>query len=78
MLKRFMRLDPPGGRCRDCAFFAGDRSALEAGVPGLASMGSAYGATLGESRLCARFDRFVSPGDGCASITPVLKRGVTG
>jgi hypothetical protein len=38
---------------------------LEKRIPGLASFGSAYGASLGESRLCLRHDRLTMPRDRC-------------
>ena len=56
--------------CEDCAYFSADRDEVEAKIPGLTSLSSAYGATLGESRLCSLFDRFVSPRDACASHRP--------
>jgi hypothetical protein len=52
--------------CSRCAHWADDRALLETRIPGLASFGSAYGATLGASRLCLRHDRLVMPGDRCA------------
>ncbi|WP_250866571.1 hypothetical protein [Caballeronia sp. INSB1] len=53
---------PECGRCRH---WADDRALLEKRIPGLASFGSAYGASLGESRLCLRHDRLTMPRDRC-------------
>jgi len=53
---------PECGRCRH---WADDRALLEKRIPGLASFGSAYGASLGDSRLCLRHDRLTMPRDRC-------------
>lgn len=52
--------------CGRCAYREDDRALLEARIGGLASLGSAYGASVGDSRLCVRLDRLVSPADHCA------------
>ncbi|MBN3726868.1 hypothetical protein [Burkholderia sp. Ac-20379] len=56
---------PPGARCGRCVHRADDRALLEARIGGLASFGSAYGESVGDSRLCLKLDRLVSPGDAC-------------
>ena len=53
-------------RCADCHHRLDDRQAIERRVSGLAVFGSAYGASIGESRLCVLHDRLVSPDDRCA------------
>ena len=53
-------------QCAQCAHWAEDRAVLEARIAGLASFGSAYGASVGESRLCLRHDRLTQPEDRCA------------
>jgi hypothetical protein len=60
------RTDPDAAVCRHCVHWRDDRALLEAAIGGLASFGSAYGASVGDSRLCVRLDRLVSPRDGCA------------
>lgn len=55
------------GRCADCRHREHDRAALERAVPGLAVFGSAFGASVGVSRLCRRHDRLTSPHDHCAA-----------
>ncbi|CAM2138799.1 conserved protein of unknown function [Pararobbsia alpina] len=57
-------------RCRDCVHRASDRAGLESLIPGLSSLGSAFGASVGESRLCRIHDRLVSPDDHCGQFTP--------
>jgi hypothetical protein len=54
-------------RCGRCAHWADNRALLEARIPGLASFGSAYGASVGESRLCLHHDRLMMPHDSCAA-----------
>jgi hypothetical protein len=60
-------VQPAAPACAGCTHWADDRAMLEARIPGLASFGSAYGATVGTSRLCLRHDRLVMPQDRCAS-----------
>ncbi len=54
-------------QCAQCAYWAENRAVLEARIAGLASFGSAYGASVGESRLCLRHDRLTQPEDRCAA-----------
>jgi hypothetical protein len=56
--------------CARCAHRADDRALLERRIAGLASFGSAYGASVGESRLCLRHDVLVMPRDTCAAFVP--------
>ncbi len=62
---------PPAARCAHCRHRQDDRQAVEREVPGLASFGSAFGASIGKSRLCGVHDCWVSPGDACGRFTPV-------
>ncbi|SDV48922.1 hypothetical protein [Chitinasiproducens palmae] len=62
-------MSDPATACRHCARWADDRAMLEARIPGLASFGSAYGATVGESRLCLLHDQLVMPRDHCRDFT---------
>jgi hypothetical protein len=57
-------------RCSGCRHRQSDRWAIEQQIPGLAVFGSAYGASIGASRLCAVHDRLVSPHDRCARFAP--------
>jgi hypothetical protein len=51
--------------CANCKHRDPSRAALESSIPGLSSLGSGFGASVGESRLCRLHDRLVSPGDAC-------------
>ena len=55
-------LSPVCGRCRHRV---DDRQVLETEIPGLSAFGSAFGASVGTTRLCRRHDRLVSPHDAC-------------
>ena len=55
--------------CRDCRHREHDSRVLEAMIPGLASFGSAFSASVGDSRLCRLRDRLVSPRDSCAQFS---------
>ncbi|HEY0207724.1 hypothetical protein, partial [Acerihabitans sp.] len=60
-------------RCARCRFCRRARADIERDIPGLSALGSAFGASLGDSRLCLRHDRLVSPDDRCAVFEPTLK-----
>jgi hypothetical protein len=55
--------------CRDCRHRDHDSRVLEAMIPGLASFGSAFSASVGGSRLCRLRDQLVSPRDSCAQFS---------
>jgi hypothetical protein len=57
-------------RCEHCRHRLEDQRATEQRIAGLASFGSAYGASIASSRLCGVHDCWVSPQDGCASFMP--------
>ncbi|PTB19196.1 hypothetical protein C9I57_19430 [Trinickia symbiotica] len=59
--------DDPRVRCAACGHWSSVRSSLETAIPGLASLGSAFGASAADTRLCRRHDRLTSPRDGCRS-----------
>jgi hypothetical protein len=46
---------------------------LEQSIPGLAIFGSAFGASVADSRLCRLHDQLVSPGDACPQFEPILR-----
>jgi hypothetical protein len=57
--------------CAGCRHRPDDRKAIEQRVTGLIVFGSAYGASIGASRLCLLHDRLVSPDDACARFSAV-------
>jgi hypothetical protein len=58
-------------RCAGCRHRLDDRRMTEQRVAGLAVFGSAYGASIGASRLCVLHDRWVSPNDFCVRFSPL-------
>jgi hypothetical protein len=60
--------------CSRCRHWADDRALLEKRIAGLASFGSAYGASVGESRLCLRHDRLTMPRDRCVAFVEFIAR----
>jgi hypothetical protein len=57
------------GRCRDCSSFNASPAELERAFPGLASMGSGYGAVRGNDGLCAMHGRYLSGLSSCGSFS---------
>ena len=58
-------------RCAGCRHRLDDRRVIEQSVAGLAVFGSAFGASIGASRLCVLHDRWVSPDDFCVRFSPL-------
>jgi hypothetical protein len=54
-------------RCADCGHWSGARSSLEVDIPGLVSLGSGFGASAADTRVCRLHDRLTSPRDQCRS-----------
>ncbi len=61
------RLAAPFGRCADCVHRDPDPGRVERGVAGIVVLGSAYGSSIADIRLCTAHDRFVSPQDACCA-----------
>ena len=59
--------------CRACAAFRGDAADIEAALPGLRSMGSAYAAVRSDDGLCRLHERFVSARATCAAFQPAVR-----
>ena len=51
--------------CRHCVHFVNDPEKLEAAMPGIIIMSSAYGSVRAEDGLCRRHDRYVRASFGC-------------
>jgi hypothetical protein len=62
-------------RCRDCRHRDPGRAGIERAVAGLAVLGSAYGSSVADSRLCLRHDQFVSPDDACPAFEALYQEG---
>jgi hypothetical protein len=60
----------PHDRCADCRYFRNDPAYLEAALPGLASLSSAYASVRDEDGICARQERYVSATAWCGEFRP--------
>lgn len=62
-------------RCGDCLHRDSDRAHIERAVAGLVVLGSGFGASVADSRLCLLHDQFVSPDDACPAFEALRKDG---
>ncbi len=51
--------------CFSCKHFVNAPRLIEASIPGLNTLSSAYASVRGEAGLCSRLDLFLSPGAEC-------------
>jgi len=51
----------PGASCRDCVHFEDDPARLEAALPHMEILSSAWGSTRGDAGLCRALGRFHDP-----------------
>jgi hypothetical protein len=58
--------EPEGACCARCAFFAAGARELEARLPGLKTLGSAWGSVRADDGLCHLHDRYVAAASVCA------------
>jgi hypothetical protein len=58
-------LDSPA--CLECKHFNHAPAELEAALPGLSSLSSAYAAVRGDDGICAVHDRYVAASSVCAA-----------
>lgn len=56
----------PRAACGNCRHAVRGGALMERAIPGLAVFSSGFGASIGDSGLCKRHDRLVSPADHCA------------
>jgi hypothetical protein len=54
------------GSCADCRYFNARPLDIEAALPGLSSLSSAYGAVRSGDGLCAVHDRYIAASSLCA------------
>jgi hypothetical protein len=66
----------PTASCRDCVHFEDDPARLEAALPNLAILSSAWGSTRGRAGLCGAFGRFHDPipAAGCRAFEARVRR----
>ena len=60
---------PEGGRCGDCVHFAGSPAAIEARVPGITAMGSAWASVRSQDGICTLRDIYLPARAGCDKFT---------
>jgi hypothetical protein len=53
--------------CSVCVHWLSECASLEAGIPGLISLGSGFGASVADARLCLVHDRLTGARDRCLS-----------
>jgi hypothetical protein len=61
-----MRL-PDSPACAECKHFNNQSSHLQAALPGLSSLGSAYAAVRCDDGICAVHERYVAASSHCAA-----------
>ncbi|HVY14252.1 MAG TPA: hypothetical protein VHB27_03420 [Rhodopila sp.] len=54
-------------RCGTCAYFIKDRAAIEAAIPNLTIIGSAYASVAGSDGLCRHHDEIRPARDACSA-----------
>jgi hypothetical protein len=60
--------------CAACRHFNGQPLDIEAALPGLSSLSSAYAAVRSDDGLCALHDRYVGASSWCAGYAPGAAR----
>lgn len=53
--------------CANCRYFSGAPREVEALLPGMRTLGSAYGAVRATDGICRLHDRYLDPASRCAS-----------
>ena len=57
-------------RCESCAHFVDDPQVIEAALPGLTILSSAYGSARGDAGLCEKHDLWLSARETCPDHVP--------
>jgi hypothetical protein len=60
-------MSAPEPSCRSCRHFTHEAAAIEAALPGLSSLSSAYAAVRSDDGLCGVHDRYLAASSLCAS-----------
>ena len=66
---------PYAASCEDCRHFNGRPLDIEAALPGLSSLSSAYAAVRADDGICAAHDRYVAASSICTLYSGVVDRG---
>jgi hypothetical protein len=64
---------PPCACCVSCRHFNGRPLDIEAALPGLSSLSSAYAAVRSDDGLCGAHDRYVTSSSTCAAYAQYLE-----
>ena len=59
-------MSPHSGSCADCRHFNARPLDIEAALPGLSTLSSAYAAVRSDDGLCAVHDRYLAASSVCA------------
>jgi len=65
---------PSKRQCADCRHFSGAPREVEAHLPGMRTLGSAYGSVRATDGICTLHDRYLDPSSSCASHEPAPQR----
>ena len=65
------RADLAAAACRQCKHFQNDAKQVEAALPGLSSLSSAYAAVRCDDGICAVHERYIA----ASSICPAFEEG---
>ena len=58
---------PDSPSCRQCKHFQNDAKQVEAALPGLSSLSSAYAAVRCDDGICAVHERYIAASSVCAA-----------
>lgn len=71
MMGRFTWFRRPGSQsCAECRYFEADPKRIEAMIPGLTVLGSAYASVAAGDGICLRHDTYQSGRFGCGDFSP--------
>lgn len=59
----------PGNDCRSCGHFCDEPQAVEAALPGVATLASSHSSVWAQSGLCLLHDRVTNGGRRCPAFT---------
>jgi hypothetical protein len=65
-------MSPLSSSCADCRHFNARPRDIEAALPGLSTLSSAYAAVRSNDGICAVHDRYIAASSVCASYTDII------